>query len=524
MIRFPDYIRKHAHHHPDTRALHFEGRDFTWAEFSDRLHGTAQVLSDLGLAPGDRVAYLGQNSHWMAELYFAPCTIGALFVPLNFRLSEQELAAVLADCTPDILVVDRHHIDTGARLIGHCASLRHLIVADWDSDGTPGGALHLDTLIAQARRPADDAFDFVATASDAPMALFYTSGTTGQPKGVMLSHRNLLANAMGTGLTLGFSPTDTTLLSGPLFHLGTGSRLYTSVVFGMAMVIQSRFDVVETARIIAEQKVTNMTLVPTMLRMVLDHPAFSEFDLSTLRLLTYGAAPMPLALLERAIHALPGVRYCQSYGMTEASPVVAVLAPADHVLGNPMIDKLSSVGMPLPYCDIRIIGESGARLSAMEPGEIIVRGPQIMSGYWNRPEATKEALRGGFYHTGDAGYLDHDGYLYLVGRTREMMITGGENVYPIETENCLSQHPAVAQAAVFGIPDQTWGEAVHAVVTLRDGHAATADDLIAFCRAHIARYKAPRAVTFWDEPLPLSATNKIDKTTIRAAVLARRHD
>lgn len=524
MIRFPDYIRKHAFQRPQARALHFEGRDFTWDQFCDRLHRMAQALHDLGVAPGDRVAFLGHNSHWLVELYFAPCAIGAVFVPLNFRLAAPELVAVLADCAPGVLVVDRHHADQGARLARSCPALRHLIVADWDATDLPEGALHLDTLIARTSRPDDAAFDDSASASDDTMALFYTSGTTGQPKGVMLSHQNFMANAMSTGSIMTFGPTDSVLLSGPLFHLGTGSRIYTSVIFGMAMIVQARFEVVETARMIAEQKVTSITLVPTMLRMLLDHPDFATFDFSSLRLLTYGAAPMPLALMERAIRDIPGLTFCQSYGMTEASPVLAMLPPEDHRPGNPMIGKLGSVGKPLPLCDIRIVDEDGQALQTMQPGEIIARGPQIMQGYWNRPDETAQVLQGGFYFTGDAGYLDADGYLFLVGRTREMIISGGENVYPFETENCLSKHPAVAQAAVIGLPHDKWGETVHAVVALHEGQSAGADELIAFCRDRIAHFKAPRGVTFWDGSLPLSATNKIDKTAIRAAILARFGD
>lgn len=524
MIRFPDYIRKHAFQRPQARALHFEGRDFTWADFSDRLHRMARVLRDLGVEPGDRVAYLGHNSHWLVELYFAPCAIGGVFVPLNFRLAEEELVAVLADCTPEILVVDRHHAEQGARLTRLCPTLRHLVIADWNDTGTPDSALHLDSLIAEGTRPADDAFDETASASDETMVLFYTSGTTGQPKGVMLSHQNFMVNAMGTGSAMNFGPADSILLSGPLFHLGTGSRIYTSVIYGMAMVVQARFEVVETARMIAAQKITTTTLVPTMLRMLLDHPDFPKFDFSSLRLLTYGAAPMPQALLENAIGEIPGLTFCQSYGMTEASPVLSMLPPEDHKPGNPMIGKLGSVGTPLPHCDIRIVGEDGQFLPATQRGEIIVRGPQIMRGYWNRAEETAQAMRGGFYYTGDAGYLDRDGYLFLVGRTKEMIISGGENVYPIETENCLSKHPAVAQAAVIGLPHKKWGETVHAVVALREGQSAGADELIAFCRERIAHFKAPRSVTFWSEALPLSATNKIDKAAIRAAIMARHGD
>ncbi|MDF1856824.1 long-chain-fatty-acid--CoA ligase [Pseudooceanicola sp.] len=522
MIRFPDFIRKNAFHRPDAKALHFEGHDYTWSQFSDRVHCMAQALRDLGVEPGDRVAYLGHNSGWMVEMYFVPSLIGALFVPMNFRLSEAEMVEMLADCTPEILIVDRHHGDRGAQLMALCPSLKHLIHADWDgpAPSLPPSTLNYETLASETARPEDDAFDAIASDSTDTKVLFYTSGTTGQPKGVMLSHLNMMTNSLGTGSIMEFGPEDVVMLSGPLFHLGTGSRIYTAAYYGATMIVQSRFEVIEAAALIKAHRVTSMTLVPTMLRMVLDHPDFGTFDFSSMRLLTYGAAPMPLPLMERALAAIPGVTFCQSYGMTEASPALTLLPPADHVPGNPRIDKLGSVGLPLPHSDIRIVDESGATLPPLEPGEIVARGSQIMNGYWGRDAETAEAMRGGFYHTGDAGYLDHDGYLFLVGRTKEMIISGGENVYPIETENCLSRHPAVAQAAVIGLPHEKWGETVHAVVALHPGQTVTTDELIAFCREHIAHYKAPRGVTFWDGALPLSATNKIDKTAIKTQLLA----
>jgi acyl-CoA synthetase (AMP-forming)/AMP-acid ligase II len=521
MMRFPDYIRKHAFHTPEKRATHFEGRSFTWAEFSTRIHKMGKAMIDLGVRPGDRVATLGNNSHWLVEMYYVPCAIGALSVPLNYRLSEQEMVDVIADCTPEVLVVDRHHAARAAILQARCPSIRHLIYADWDAPTVemPEGTQFYEQLIAESDPVADEAFDDIATGGDETMIIFYTSGTTGVPKGVMLSHTNLTMNATGSGHLYGYRTDDILLLSGPLFHLGTGSRVYTAVAYGTTMVVQSRFEVEETMRMIEAQRITTMTLVPTMLSMIMNHPDFDKFDFSSIRVLTYGAAPMPLPLMERAIAAIPGVTFCQGYGMTETSPVLSVLIPADHVPGNPMISKLSSVGKPILYCDLRIMDENERPLPAGQPGEIMVRGPQVMNGYWNRPEDTRQALRSGFYHTGDAGYLDEDGYLFLSGRTKEMIISGGENVYPIETENCLCKHPAVAQAAVLGMPHEKWGEAVHAVVAFHTGKSATPEELITHCREWIAHYKAPRGITIWDGPLPLSPTNKIDKTKLKTKIL-----
>lgn len=517
MIHFPDLVRKNAFRTPDRRATHFEGRDFTWAQFCTRLHAMAHSLITKNVKPGDRVAFLGFNSHWLVEMYFVPCMIGAISVPINHRLSEDEMVELIDDCQAEVLFIDRNFQDRAQNLMSRCASLRALIYADWDRDLTalPEGTDHYETLIDTAGDVPVDAFTDLGSQSDDTMIIFYTSGTTGRPKGVMLTHANLLVNATGAGHLYGFSPDDVLLLSGPLFHLATGSRVYTATAYGAAMVIQSRFDVIETMQIVAEQRVTTVTLVPTMLRMIMDHPGFAGFDFSSIRCLTYGAAPMPVSLLERTLVAVPGVQFCQGYGMSETSPVLTILPPEDHIPGSPGFAKLASVGKPVIYCDMRVVDENDQPLPIGEPGQILVRGPQVMNGYWNRPTENAEALKGGFYHTGDAGYFDEDGYLYLVGRTKEMIISGGENVYPIETENCLTKHPAVAQAAVIGLADDKWGERVHAIVALHDGAQVTGSELIAFCREKIAHYKAPKGVTLWPESLPLSATNKIDKTALR---------
>lgn len=523
MIRFPDFIRKHAFTRPDHCAMRFEGRDISWSQMQRRCHAIAAQLVTLGVQPGDRVAYLGLNSHWIVEMYLIPSLIGAISLPLNYRLSVAEMCGIIADGTPQILIVDRHFKPQACDLMAQCPSLHTLILADWDAPDSdlPDGTLHYETLITAAPPVADDAFDDRASASDDTMILFYTSGTTGQPKGVMLSHSNFLINAAGSGHLYGYRSDDVLLLSGPLFHLGTGSRVFTAVTYGTTMVIQPKFEVEDTMQMIEAHKITTMTMVPTMLNMVMNHPRFSAFDFSSIRVLTYGASPMPLKLMERALEAIPGITFCQGYGLTETSPVLSVLEACDHVPGNPMIGKLSTVGRPVIYADLRIVDADDNPVPPGTPGEIVVRGPQVMNGYWNRPDETAHAMRGGFFHTGDAGVLDTDGYLTLVGRTKEMIISGGENVYPIETENALTQHAAVAQSAVIGLPHDKWGEAVHAVVALHPGQSVTEADLIAFCRDRIAHYKAPRGITFWDGPLPLSATNKIDKATIKAHLRAK---
>ncbi len=519
MIRFPDLIRKHAFHSPGKKATHFEGRDFSWSEFSERIHGMAQALRDLGIGSGERIAYLGLNSHWLVEMYFVPSLIGAISVPLNYRLAEDEMVELMANCSPRVLIVDRHYQSRATSLMQRCGSLETLIFADWDAPGPdlPPDVLIYDDLIVPDVR--EDAFADCATQSDDTMILIYTSGTTGVPKGVMLSHANMLANAMGTGPMYGYTSEDVLLLTGPLFHVATGSRAFTSILYGTTMVVQAKFDVLQFMEIVQAQRVTAMTMVPTMFQMILDHPEFDTFDFSSLRCVSYGSAPMPVALMQRLLDKIPGVTFAQGYGMTEASPVICVLTPEDHQTVNGEVPKIASVGKPVPYCDIRIVDETGAPVGPGQIGEITVRGPQVMQGYWERPDETERSIRNGFYHTGDAAYFDDDGYVFLAGRTKEMIISGGENVYPIETENCLSKHPAIAASAVLGLPHEMWGEMVFGVVALKPGQVTSEAELIAHCRERIAHYKVPKAFKIWEGPLPLNPANKIDKIKIRDMIL-----
>jgi acyl-CoA synthetase (AMP-forming)/AMP-acid ligase II len=367
--------------------------------------------------------------------------------------------------------------------------------------------------------PAPVDFENLASSDDDTLLIFYTGGTTGQSKGVMLTHTNIFANTIGGIAAYGFREGETHMLYGPLFHLAAGARVFWAAILGAHTIVLPKFEVTDLLRLIPAFKVDTIQMVPTMLTMFLNHPDFPNHDLSSIRLITYGASPMPVALMQKAMQAMPDVEFCQGFGMTETSPLLTVLGSRDHALEGPLAAKLNSVGRVVGHVDVRIVDAEDNFLPHNETGEVVTRGPHVMKGYLNSPEMTAHAMRGGWYHTGDTGYFDEDGFLFLTGRIKDMIISGGENIYPIEIENALSLFPAINECAVIGIPDEHWGEAVHAVVTLRAGQTAAEQDIIDWCRERLAHYKCPRAVTIRTESMPLSSVNKIMKSELRAPFL-----
>ena len=360
--------------------------------------------------------------------------------------------------------------------------------------------------LVETHDPVEDA----RCGGDQLAGVFYTGGTTGRAKGVMLSHDNLLTSALGALATDPVPPDHVLLHAAPIFHAAAFSGWVRSGVVGGTRVLIPVFDPVAVLTAVQEHGVTDLLLVPTMIQLVVDHPRVDEFDLTSVRKVMYGASPMSDALLGRTMKALPNARFLQVYGMTELAPVATVLRPDDHE--DPRHRR--SVGRAAPHAEVRVVGPDDVELPRGEVGEIVVRGGHVMLGYWDRPEETAEALRGGWMHTGDAGRMDDEGYLYLIDRLKDMIISGGENVYSVEVENVLAQHPAVATCAVIGVPDETWGERVHAVVVPAAGAAVTLEELRAFCADRIAGYKVPRSMDVVDA-LPVSAAGKVLKRALR---------
>ncbi|PWR20930.1 long-chain-fatty-acid--CoA ligase [Zavarzinia compransoris] len=484
---------------PDRRVFLFEGRDVTWGALEQRANRLAHRLIAEGVARGDCVAFLGKNSDDFFVAMFAAAKAGAAFLPLNWRLAASELADVLADSEPRLIIVEHEH---QAQLPGAPFALPPLIRF--------GAEAPLDSYATD--QPATPPDRFVS--EDDTAILLYTSGTTGRPKGVMLSHGGINRMRLCEHLEGAYQwrDGDSFLFSLPNFHLlGIGLSLQC-LYNGLSLTILRRFDPAESLAAISKEHPTLLVLTPTMIQMLLDHPDAAVTDFSSLRLTMYAGSPISLGLIRRAIAAMP-CRFMQFYGATETAGAVSLLRPDEHDLGNE--GKLKSCGRPLPLIDLRIVNDKGEDVADGQPGELLVRSPAVAAGYWRNPEATKAVFQNGWYRTGDIAIRDAEGLYYIVDRAKDMIVTGGENVYSAEIEHVLSVHPSVGAVAVIGVPDERWGEAIKAVVVPAAGAGIDAGELTAFCRERLASYKVPKSFDIV-ETMPLTGTGKISKKDLRA--------
>ena len=407
-----ELLHEAAREAPNAPAVRFNGATRSWAEVDARCRAAATLLSRLGVGPGDRVALLGLNSDVCFESYFSPALIGAMFVPLNYRLSARELKECLEDCAPKVLLAEAEFADTARAMREQCPDIRHLII--YGGESKPTEALDYESSLAEII--AEGAFAATQPGGeDDAILLFYTGGTTGKSKGVMLSNRNMLSNTACAVVDYGMEPGWNFIILGPLFHLAAGARIFNCAALRGCGVVMARFDAGNVLQAIARHRIDSVTFVPTMVQMVLDHPNFAEHDLSCLKIVTCGAAPLSLALQKRLLRALPEARHYQTYGMTEASPILTILEPVYHVTEGPLAEKLGSVGRPPRHVEVRVVDANDKELPPLAVGEVVARGPNIMLGYWRQPELTLDAMRGGWFHTGDAGYLD-EGRLLVPGR------------------------------------------------------------------------------------------------------------
>ena len=496
---FANTLLRRVQTNPERSALVFEGETQTYGEFGDRIKRQATLLRDSGVCIGDRVAFLGFNQPAFLETFYAVTAIGAIFVPLNFRLTAEELTFIINDAGAHTLVAD----DPCQAVISPAKD--NLCCQQYFSceSNNEGWRSLLDE-----RAAAEPINKSVQVGQHDVAIIMYTSGTTGLPKGAMLTHGNLMWNNFNAHLAYAASREDVFLTVAPLFHIG-GLNVNTLHCFtmGAKLVLMRAFEPGAVLKAFDEYKVTQMFGAPAMFLFMSQHEDFDNTDFSQVETFVCGAAPPPESLL--TLYANRGVDFCQGYGLTETAPFGSFLTP------EWAMSKLGSAGQPPLFSDLKIVGTDNETLAAHEKGEICLKGPNIMKGYWNRPEATAEAIdTEGWFHSGDVGYLDDDGFLFICDRLKDMVISGGENVYPAEVESVLYKHESIAEVAVIGLEDEKWGEAVTAVAALNDGMELTLEDLRSFAETQLAKYKLPLRLHIVDE-LPRNPAGKVLKFVLK---------
>jgi long-chain acyl-CoA synthetase len=479
------------------------------ATYADHLDRTLRVAgglgAELGLTRTDRFAVMALNSHEYLELYHAAFLGSGIVNPLNLRLAPKELEFILQDSGTTVCFVDQFFAPLVDKVRAETAIEKVVLIGEGD---VPHDTTY-DAVLSAGRAVVPDEPE-----EDDVVILMYTGGTTGLPKGVVIEHRAAMLDFYKIAARWPFTDQYVYLHQTPMFHAASFGGVLTIPAVGGTTTFVPMFEPGAVLDVTEKHGVSTTVMVPTMIQMLLDHPAFTPERFASMKVLTYGASPMPTAVLERLLALFPDLQIFQGYGMTENCGLLTCLGPEEHRLGG---DLLRSAGRVVPGSIVSIQDEDGTLLPPGEVGEVCARAGNYMREYWNRPDETTAAFANGWYHTGDAGRLDEQGYLYLVDRVKDMIVTGGENVYSSEVENALAAHPAVAQVAVIGIPSEQWGEAVHAIIVLQPDQTADEEELKAWCRERIAGYKVPKSVEFRTEPLPMSGAMKVLKRELRAA-------
>ncbi|MCY3543870.1 MAG: long-chain-fatty-acid--CoA ligase [Chloroflexi bacterium] len=497
---------------PDRPAMIFEGKRISYAELEIRVNRLSNSLAELGVGAGDRVAMLQVNCNQYIEAYFATARLDAVFVPINYRTRADELTHMLNDAAPKVIFVGGRYV----RLVKECAdnveSLDHFVTLEDDVEGWHSYDSLIENGDEYERVPEDDDDDLTM--------ILFTSGTTSFPKGVMLSHDSFASYILATVTPADPVEETSNILTVPLYHIAGVQSVMAAIFAGRTLIIQRQFEAKQWMELVERESVNRAMMVPTMLKMLMDHPEFHAHDLSSLEVITYGAAPMPVPVIRQAIKEFPGTSFINAFGQTETAATITMLPPDDHVLEGDeeeierKLKHLGSIGKPLEDVDVRIFDEDGEPVALGETGEIAARGARLMKGYWNQEDATAETIRGGWLFTGDLGYQDEDGYIYLAGRAKDFIKRGGEMVSPEEVEQVILSHEAVEEAAIIGVPDLDWGERVRALVVLRNGAQASEDDISEYCRQRLASFKKPESVVFCEE-LPRNQMGKVLKRILK---------
>lgn len=516
-LDYGEQLRRHAAATPDALAMIDFGREVTYRELNARVNRLANGLAAAGVRRGDRVAGVVDNGGVPYETMLACAKAGFVWVPLDFRLSTEDRAAILADCGASAAVVDGPYLESVEAIRERLPSVRLWLSTE------PGERPGFASYHALADGASEDEPGIDVPDTDL-LCILYTSGTTGRAKGVTITHGQTLLNSASAVIVCDIGPDTRYLVSYPHNSAGTVNHVWgPTLLMGGAVVIDQvkQFDAERYLTLVERHRVTHGQLVPTMLFRLLDYPDIGRFDISSLQTLGYASAPIPAHRVRQASEVFGDI-LVQLYGMTETSSHVTILSKRDHrdaMQGDERL--LSSCGRAVWGAEIKLVDDSGAEVGPNELGEIVLRGPWITSGYWNDPERTAEAIRDGWLYSGDVGRMDERGYLYIVDRKKDIIITGGANVASTEVEAAVYDHPAVLEAAVIGVPDDQWGERVHAVVSLRPGSTVTEDELIAHCRERLAGFKCPKSVEIREE-LPRTSTGKLAKAELRRAHQASR--
>ena len=500
------FLAKRARLEPDKIGLIFEGREITYRDWNARTNRVANGFAGLGVQPGDRVGLLLMNTPEFLECFFGLARIGAIVVPLNWRLAPPEIAYNAGDAGISMLVY-------GPEFVEAVAAIRDKIPAE--TFVAVGG----ETAVSDhsyEKMLSDQSADAPATtgADDDPLVIMYTSGTTGRPKGAVLTHNNLFYDSCSVSFSLDWRMGDRVLVALPLFHIGALIYTLINIHVGATTVLMKAFDPTGFLRIIEAHRVDAFLAVPAMLNFMMQVPAYEKADLSSVRVALAGAAPVPVPLIQA--WGERGIAVQQVYGLTEVAGGAAILN-AERAL-----EKVGSTGLPMFHTDIRVVDENGNDTAPGEMGEILIRGPHVMDEYWRNPQATAVTIVDGWFHTGDAGKLDDEGYLYIVDRLKDMVISGGENIYPAEVESVLAGLGQVAETAVIGIPDPEWGEAVCMVVRLKEGASLTLDEVVTHCTGKLANFKIPKKLIITERPLPRTAAGKMLKRAIHEQVSGKQ--